>query len=914
MQTIAPNPLSNVLQAGAGEGPVPESSRHLRRLIALGLLSAPALIALWLIVPPAAPAHRLGIAVAAAVTCGLGIALVLAPVRAAQPAMRHVLLGGCTLMVSGLVYMAGPPGSGLGILYLWVTPYAYIVFGRRGAVWHTALLGGCFAVTLTALAERHDLALSAQVSRWTLVVGTAVFLGLLVRGLSLISRDSETLFRRGFDDSALGLALVDRDMRILEVNNSLCGMLGRPRDALVGRSAGEIDGAVLAAPGVAAARGSAVAERRCRRPDGSWVLLAVHFNVVNGFGSRGSYYFCQVEDITERRRDEAALSARARQQEAIAHFGQFALKEPSIGRVLDEAVAIVASTLRVDLCKILELEPDGERLTMVAGGGWPATADLTVVAGPASHARYTLHAGSPVVVEDFGTETRFTPAPLLSESGVVSALSVVIDGRDRPYGTLGADSLVRRTFSPDDVNFLSAVGNILSSAIERHRAELTHRHAALHDDLTGLPNRALVLDRIERALGRRGEGSRPTAVMMLDLDRFKLINDSFGHAGGDQLLLMLVPRLLGAVRRGDTVGRLGGDEFLIVCPELRDPAEVRAIAERLAAAVATPFSIGGGRHVVSASIGVALGEGSSDTAEALIRDADTAMYRAKEKGRGGYEIFDERLRQNVLRRLRTESELRHALDTGQLKVRYQPIFAPGDARPTSVEALLRWHHPERGLVAPEEFIPIAEESGLIADLGLWTLREACRQVGEWQRTFGHALRLCVNVSGRQLARHDFPELVQQIATETGLVHGTLGLEITESVLMEAEIEPVEMLARLRSRNLRLILDDFGTGYSSLGYLQRFDLDALKIDRSFVSGLGSDDGDSAIVTAIIQMADALGLDVVAEGVETPQQLARLRDLGCGYVQGFLLGRPMEAAGIAQMLARPAGDRRAVRAVA
>jgi diguanylate cyclase (GGDEF)-like protein len=388
---------------------------------------------------------------------------------------------------------------------------------------------------------------------------------------------------------------------------------------------------------------------------------------------------------------------------------------------------------------------------------------------------------------------------------------------------------------------------------------------------------------------------------MLDLDRFKVINDSLGHAAGDELLLALAPRLQEAMRPSDTVARLGGDEFVVVCEGLDGPRDAVAVAERIARTVGRPIRLRSGEHRVSVSVGIAVAAHVGDEPESLLRDADAALYRAKERGRGRYELFDEPMREQAIRRMRVEHELRRALERGELRVHYQPLVELPTRRPVGMEALVRWQHPQRGLIAPGEFITVAEETGLISELGLWVLRESCAQVAVWQQLHGVPIGLCVNVSGRQIAQPAFAAQVSEIVAASGLARDSLGLEITESVLIDEAEAPMTVLADLRARDLHLVLDDFGTGYSSLSYLQRFPLDGLKIDRSFVQGLDAGD-EAAITEAIIRMAHGLNLDVVAEGVETERQAEILAGLGCTHAQGFLFARPLPAAGMADYLAK------------
>jgi diguanylate cyclase (GGDEF)-like protein len=429
------------------------------------------------------------------------------------------------------------------------------------------------------------------------------------------------------------------------------------------------------------------------------------------------------------------------------------------------------------------------------------------------------------------------------------------------------------------------------------------RHRVLHDPLTGLPNRTLALDRLASGLARRRRDGGTVAVLLLDLDQFKLVNDSLGHEAGDELLTRLAPRLHDAVRPADTVARLGGDEFVVICEDLDGPRAAIQVAERLAAAVSQPLVLGEEEHFASASIGIALADTADADARMLIRDADAAMYRAKERGRGRYELFDEMLRHRVLVRLRTESELRRALERDELRIHYQPVVDLREDRIAAVEALVRWEHPQRGLLEPVDFIRVAEDTGLIVPLGDLVLTKACRDVADWQRRFNGSERplgLCVNASARQLADSAFPARVAEIARRSGLAPGSLALEITEGVLMEEAHSPVTVLTRMRDYGLGLMLDDFGTGYSGLSYLKRFPLDVLKIDRSFVAGLGTDEEDSAIVAAVIGMARTLGLSVVAEGVENREQVGQLLRLGCDRAQGFLFAPPIPADRIEPMM--------------
>ena len=440
---------------------------------------------------------------------------------------------------------------------------------------------------------------------------------------------------------------------------------------------------------------------------------------------------------------------------------------------------------------------------------------------------------------------------------------------------------------------------------DRRRAEDTLVHQALHDPLTGLPNRLLFVDRLEQALRRVQRQDSRLAVLFLDLDRFKLVNDTHGHAAGDLVLTTTTRRLQQVLRPGDTVARLGGDEFTVLCEDIEPGASILAIADRALASLAAPIALDDGRQAhVTASIGVAVVGPGELSAEAILADADSAMYRAKERGRNRLEVFDQSMRVDVVARVEQSAALRRAVEEGELLVHYQPEVRLDDESMTGVEALVRWQHPELGLLAPGEFIGLAEDTGLVVALGADVLRTACREVATWSPAGGPgAPQLSVNLSARQLSDPQVIDSVWEVLRETGLEPSRLCLEITESVLMDDVESSVEALLGLKALGVRLAIDDFGTGYSSLSYLRRFPVDTVKIDRSFVSGLGTDPAAEAIVAAVVNLAHAIGLVVVAEGVETEQQLVLVRALGCDRAQGFFWSRPLDAPHIRRW--RPAG---------
>ena len=453
----------------------------------------------------------------------------------------------------------------------------------------------------------------------------------------------------------------------------------------------------------------------------------------------------------------------------------------------------------------------------------------------------------------------------------------------------------------------AAVGvqGIARDITERRHADERLRHIAFHDTLTGLPNRALFTEHLRLAVGAaRRDPSRLFAVLFLDLDRFKVVNDSLGHTVGDQMLVALARRLENCLRSSDSVARLGGDEFAILLNGIDDAADATHIAGRVQQELAQPFALSGHEVFAYGSIGIALSTTGYTNEEDVLRDADTVMYRAKAAGKA-YEVFDSAMHARVVAQMQLENDLRRAVERREFRVFYQPIVSLSTGRITGFEALARWQHPERGLVGPDEFIPVAEETGLIGTLGQQVLEEACGRMSAWHKLSPlHAgLKLSVNLSGRQFAQSDLFDRIERALAATGLDPRCLQLEITESVMIENARTITAMMDELRALGIELAIDDFGTGYSSLAYLHRFPVKTLKIDRSFISRAGRDvRDDDEIVRTIILLARNMGKDVVAEGVETQEQLARLRELECAYGQGYAFARPQDAAATERLLCR------------
>ena len=716
------------------------------------------------------------------------------------------------------------------------------------------------------------------------------------------------------------LIVTDREGVVTYTGPSVEHVLGVVPDELVARSCFELvhpdDLARVLNDFGEEVRGTAKrtpSEMRVRHADGTWRHVSVlATNLLDLPSVRGVVLNCR--DVSHHREVADFLSEQSAVLERVARG--MAL-EDTLGAV----VRLVEGRIPGSVCSIGQLDDAGQvRIKVAPSMPAPVVQAIDAVPGTSNLGR-SLRAPGPaaVIYDDLATDFRWASAgPVVTAHGLRAcwAMRLSAPGTGTLLGAMAVYLPDARRPGPDELLLLERATHLASIAVERSEFEATLEHQALHDKLTGLPNRSLLLDRIEQALARSRRLGTFVAVLFIDLDDFKVINDSLGHAAGDRLLQQVAARFHRPLRAGDTVGRFGGDEFLLVCEDIDGEAGAAAVATRLAIELEPPFELDDTRVFVRASVGIALagGEGPSrpddlaaadlaHDAESLVRNADAAMYRAKERGRSRFEIFEEDLHRQVVKRFDLERQLHLAVAEDQIVVHYQPLIDLSTGAVMGVEALARWDRPGHGLVAPAEFIPNAEEIGLIVPVGERVLELAAHQLVEW-REISPDLTMMVNLSVRQLADEHFLERVGRVIERSGAAPSHLCFEVTESALA-AGLGLVETLRLLCDMGVGFAIDDFGTGYATLDYVRRFPMaNHLKIDQSFVAGLerpGSPD--RAIISAAIVLGQSLGFTVVAEGVETESQLAVLRDLHCDVVQGYLFSRPAPAARIAELLADP-----------
>jgi diguanylate cyclase (GGDEF)-like protein len=597
-------------------------------------------------------------------------------------------------------------------------------------------------------------------------------------------------------------------------------------------------------------------------------------------------YICIDIDITERKEFERAIVENAQRQTLIAELGRKALAANGLDELFADAADAAARGLGAAGAALFEAGPDG--MLVRAGAGRLAQSAGLQLSRTHDEAHEEAHVAD--------AAQRSWLAPLAALHGIDTGIDTAIVCGERTFGLLGVYAASPRRFGADDANFLHGVANIVATAVERQEARNRLTYLAQYDPLTSLPNRRRLAQCLEDAIATAARA----AVVFIDLDRFKNVNDMLGHGVGDQLLVQAAKRLSACARAGDVVARLGGDEFALVLPALDDDSAAAVIAARVIEALAQPFYLEGQQLFVSASVGIATYPENGRDAETLLKNADTAMYGAKNGGRNTYQFYVAEMHENATQRLLTETQLRLALERSEFLLHYQPKLDLATGAISGFEALLRWNHPQRGLVPPLEFIDILEDTGLILPVGEWVIGEVCRQLKAWQALGMAAPPVAINLSVRQLQQADLAGAVERIVARAGVDPALLEFELTESMLMANPEAAVEILTRIKTLGMRLSVDDFGTGYSSLAYLKRFPLDALKIDRTFVRDLPDDPDDAAITKAVIRLAHSLSLKVVAEGVENVDQLRELEEYGCDQIQGYHVSRPLPAQGCMALL--------------
>jgi diguanylate cyclase (GGDEF)-like protein/PAS domain S-box-containing protein len=647
-------------------------------------------------------------------------------------------------------------------------------------------------------------------------------------------------------------------------------------------------------------------EYRLRRKDGTWVWVFESTRLVVDPSGGPPLWHGVISDISALKEAERSAERKAAQQAMTARLGAAALGTSDQQELIEMTLAALMKFDDIVGAEIWEYV-DGDRIRMRHRAGYDGP-ELTLEFEGDRYPGNELAAGRTVIISDWSSDERLERYAEHGSPSVASTMVVPIEGAIEPFGFLSIHASVPNRFSSQDEDFLVAATSLLSATFDRNRIERSLRHRLLHDALTELPNRELFAERLEEAISISMETGKPMAALFFDIDHFKLINDGIGHHVGDGVLRAVGSRLRGGLPEQDTVARFGGDEFGIVISQVESAGATVELAERILELLDEPIRFEGSEIVVSASIGVALFEPRSDPGKPvdfLIREANAAMHEAKNLGRAQVRLFDQSMKNTALNRLNTESGLRSAIEREELELHFQPAVAIPSNLIVGFEALVRWRHPERGLIEPPEFIPVAEESGLISRIDSWALEETVRHLAGWRDLIpaDRPFLVSVNASARQLNRAGLPAEIKSLIESHGIDPAWLAVEITENTLITGSSSVRGVLEAIHEVGVRLALDDFGTGFSSLSHLSQFPFDLIKIDRSFIEQLGSGEAAGpAITDAILRIGKALDMTVVAEGVSTRTELDLVRDLGCQVVQGYLVSRPVPAEEAGKMLAR------------
>lgn len=710
--------------------------------------------------------------------------------------------------------------------------------------------------------------------------------------------DPERGIRSLIENASDVITVLESDLTIVFQTPSGSRLLGYPASELEGTKFASLvhpaDLGQLRLSCATAADGirSRPQDLRLRHRDGSWIDVetAVRHQADEG------HLVLTTRDARERKRAERKLRKQASQQALVAELGARALESGELPEFVLHAASEVQRVLDADFAGVHQHIPERGAFVLFGGVGLESfRRNGAAIASSGSWLGHVLERKQALIVSDWSAASEFSEAAFFSSHDIASGIGVLVPGPESAFGVLSVQAGGPGHFNYEDGVFLQSVAHVLAAAIARTETEAKIRHQALHDAVTGLPNRILFEDRLTRVLATARRHGRSLAVLFLDLDNFKRVNDSLGHAVGDEVLRTVARRMASCIRAEDTLARFGGDEFVVLMPEINRPEDWSGVVDRIDEAFQEPFETAGRQLVTSVSVGVAVGGSPQPEkdAQALLRDADLAMYAAKQRGPGHRELFEKRMYDTAVQRLDLIGDLHSALDRDEFEVHFQPIVCLDQQTISGVEALVRWNHPRHGLLSPAVFLPLAEETGVMVGLGRWVLREACRNLRRWHQLNPDRtdLYVTVNLSTQEVHAPDLVASVGAVLEESGIPPQTLVLEITEGVLLSTDDLALTRLHELKALGLRLAVDDFGTGYSALSYLQQLPVDILKIDKAFVDRLGEEEDQELLLNGIIKLAHDVNLATVAEGIETPEQAEALRRLDAEHGQGFHFARPV-----------------------